>query len=160
MPADMSVLSICFLTCSIPQAWSRLSQNLTLLPLRRLSRVEPSSRDHSIVQPLLLFLFKILLPAEKPPWSIPETLPYPARHHLQLVPGSKHELAGMGLPPLLYSVSAIKHLNPELFSWFHYFLTRLGSLFSFSSKMPSRLKPGHESPRPAPTIWCPMWRLG
>ena len=51
---------------SLPQAWSRLSQNLTLLPLRRLSRVEPSSLDHSIVQPLLLFLFKILLPAERP----------------------------------------------------------------------------------------------
>jgi hypothetical protein len=28
--------------------------------------VEPSSLDHSIVEPLLLFLFKILLPAERP----------------------------------------------------------------------------------------------
>jgi hypothetical protein len=49
--------------CNLPPAWSRLSQTLTFLPLRRLPRVEPSSLDHSIVQPLSLFLFKILLSA-------------------------------------------------------------------------------------------------
>jgi hypothetical protein len=37
-------------------------------------------------------------------------------------------------------------------SWFHYFSTCLGSLFSFSSRLPPRLKPGHESRRPAPTV--------
>ena len=66
--------------------------------------MEPSSLDHSIVQPLSLFLFKILLPAERPPGAIPETTPYPAHHPLQLVPGSKDELdelAGMDSPPLL-----------------------------------------------------------
>jgi hypothetical protein len=36
-------------------------------------------------------------------------------------------------------------------SWFHYFSTHLGSLFSFSSSLPPRLEPGHESRRPAPT---------
>ena len=37
----------------------------------------------------------------------------------------------------------IKHLNLEQtsMSWFHYFSTRLDSLFSFSSKMPPRLEP-------------------
>jgi hypothetical protein len=35
------------------------------------------------------------------PGAIPETTPYPACHHLQLVPGSKDELVGMGLPPPL-----------------------------------------------------------
>jgi hypothetical protein len=47
----------------------------------------------------------------------------------------------------------IKHLNLEQtsMSWFHYFSTRLGSLFFFSSRLPPRLKPRHESRRPAPT---------
>ena len=78
--------------CINPPAWSRQSQTLTLLPLRRLPRVEPSSLDHSIVQPLLLFLLL------RGPWAIPETIPSPACHHLQLVPGSKDELAGMDFP--------------------------------------------------------------
>jgi hypothetical protein len=30
-------------------------------------------------------------------------------------------------------------------SWFHYFSTCLGSLFSFSSRLPPRLEPGHVS---------------
>ena len=64
--------------------------------------VEPSSLDHSIVQPLPLFLFKILLPAERPQsYSGDYALscaPYPACHHLQLVPVSKDEVAGMLLP--------------------------------------------------------------
>ena len=51
--------------CNLPQPRSRLSQTLTLLSLRLL-RVEPSSLDYSIVLPMLLFLFKILLPAERP----------------------------------------------------------------------------------------------
>ena len=63
--------------------------------------MEPSSLDHSIVQPLSLFLCKILLPAERPPGAILVITPYSACHHLQLVPGSKDELVGMGLPPLL-----------------------------------------------------------
>jgi hypothetical protein len=50
----------------------------------------------------------------------------------------------------------VKHLNLEQtsMSWFHYFSTRLDSLFSFSSKLPPRLEPGHESHRPAPTQLC------
>ena len=43
-------------------AYSRLSQNLTLLPPRILPRVELSSLVHCIVQPLQLFPFMILLP--------------------------------------------------------------------------------------------------
>ena len=43
-------------------AYSRLSQNLTLLPPRILPRVELSSLVHCIVQPLKLFPFMILLP--------------------------------------------------------------------------------------------------
>jgi hypothetical protein len=73
-----------------------------LLPLKRLSRVEPSSLDHSIVLPLLLFLFKILLPAERPLGAILETMPYSALHHLQLVPGSKDESAGIDFSHLFY----------------------------------------------------------
>jgi hypothetical protein len=89
-----------------PPAWSRLSQTLTLLPLKRLPRVEPSSLDHSIVQPLRLFLLL------RGPWAIPETTPYPARLHLQLVPDSKNELVGMGLPPPPFiSTFAIKYLS-------------------------------------------------
>jgi hypothetical protein len=42
-----------------------------------------------------MFLFKVQLPAERPPGAIPETTPYPAHHQLQLVPGSKDELVGM-----------------------------------------------------------------
>lgn len=39
-------------------------------------------------------------------------MPYPARQHLQLVPGSKDEFKGMGLPtPLFISAVAIKHLS-------------------------------------------------
>jgi hypothetical protein len=73
----------------------------TLLPLRRLPRVEPASLDHSIVQPL-----SMLLPAEsRPSYSGDYILPYPTRGHLQL--GSKDELAGMALPPPLKSMSAI-----------------------------------------------------
>jgi hypothetical protein len=63
--------------------------------------VEPSSLDHSIVEPQSLFLFKILLSAEQP-GAIPETMPYPACHHLQLVSGPKDELAGMDFLPLLF----------------------------------------------------------
>ena len=88
--------------------------------------MEPASLDHSIFQPLSL------LPAGSQP-SFPETTPYPACGHLQL--GSKDELEGMGLPSPLESTYAIKHLNLEQtsMSWFHYFLTLLDSLFSFSS---------------------------
>ena len=73
--------------------------------------MEPSSLDHSIVQPLSLFLFKILLQL-RGPRAILETMPYPAGHHLQLFPGSKDELAGIGLPPpFLISAFAIKYLS-------------------------------------------------
>ena len=65
--------------------------------------MEPSSLDHSIVQPLSLFLFKILLPAERP-GAIPESRLRPILHisHLKMVSGSKNESAGDGPPPLLY----------------------------------------------------------
>ena len=76
--------------------------------------MEPSSLDHSIVQPLSLFLFKILLQL-RGPRAILETMPYPAGHHLQLFPGSKDELAGIGLPPpFLISAFAIKYLSLDL----------------------------------------------
>jgi hypothetical protein len=61
-----TLLLIMSMYCSLPQPRSRLIQNLTLLPLMRLPRVEPSCLDGSIVQPLLLFSFKTLLPAERP----------------------------------------------------------------------------------------------
>jgi hypothetical protein len=66
--------------------------------------VEPASLDRPIVLPLSLFLFKILLPAERPPGAILETTPYSAGHHLQLVPGSKDELVGMDFSPPFYKV--------------------------------------------------------
>ena len=72
--------------CNLPQPRSRLSQTLTLLSLRLL-RVEPSSLDHSIVQPLI--------PAERPLcYSGDYTLSCMSSPglHLQLVPGSKNEL--------------------------------------------------------------------
>ena len=53
--------------------------------------MEPSSLDHSIVQPLLLFSFKILLLAGRL---------HPILHLGRLQLGSKDELAGMGLLPL------------------------------------------------------------
>jgi hypothetical protein len=87
--------------CVNPPAWSRQSQTLTLLPLRRLPRVEPSSQDHSIVQPLQLFL---LLRGR---WAIMETTPYPACSYLQLVPDSKNEL--VGVPPPIPTYKHICH---------------------------------------------------
>jgi hypothetical protein len=36
------------------------------------------------------------------PRAIAETTSYPTRQHLHLVPGSKDELVGMGLPPTFY----------------------------------------------------------
>jgi hypothetical protein len=55
---------------------------------------------------------------------------------------------------LFISADFIKHLSLEQtsLSWFQYFSTLPDSLFSFSSKMPPRLEPGHESPRPAPAL--------
>ena len=67
-PGEKLVLYFSVLiNCNLQQAWSWLSQTSTLLPLRRLPRVEPAFLDHSIVQPLALFLFKILLPAGRSP---------------------------------------------------------------------------------------------
>ena len=55
----------------------------------------------------------------------------------------------------------IKHSNLEQtsMSWFYYFSTCLGSLFSFSSRLPPRLEPGHESCRPPQHAWeqCTFW---
>ena len=67
---------------------------------------------------------------------------------------------GMGFP--LYKRRLfIKHLNLDQtsMSCFHYFSTRLGSLFSFSSRLPPRLEPGHESCRPPQHAWeqCTFW---
>jgi len=57
------------INCSLPQPWSRLIQTLTLLPLRRLHRVEPSDLDGSICSsPRLCFLLKC-------PLDVPETHP-------------------------------------------------------------------------------------
>ena len=97
---------------------------MTLLPLRRLYRVEPSSLDHSIVLPLPLFLFKILLPAERPV--------------LHVITCSWFQAPRMNrwewtFSPFLYKVcSPTLKLNLEQtsMSWFHYFSTRLGSLLS------------------------------
>ena len=68
LPPRKSCSSI-VITCSLPQPWSRLIQTLTLLPLRRLPRGEPSDLDVSICSsPRLCFLLK-------GPWDIPETHP-------------------------------------------------------------------------------------
>jgi hypothetical protein len=65
------------------------------MPIRRLSRVEPSSLDHSVL-PLPLFLFKILLPAERPQSYSGD---YTLSSMSSLVPGSKDELAEMDFSP-------------------------------------------------------------
>jgi hypothetical protein len=126
---------------------------LTLLPLRRFSRVERSSLDHSIASHSRCFSSRYCY-LLRGPGAIPVTMPYPAHHHLQLVPGSKDELAGIDFTPSFIKRVAIKNLNLEQTSclWLHYFSTRLGSLFSFSSKMPSRLEPRHVSCWPTPTV--------
>ena len=109
--------------------------------------MEPSSLDHSIVQPLLLFLFKILLPAERPPRAIPETTPYPAHHHLQLVPSSKDELVGISLPAFLPFISAfvIKHLNPDQNIVLAPFLSRPPSFPFFKCQPATQVYPVHVS---------------
>ena len=124
-----------------PPAWNRLIQILTLLPLRRLPRVEPSCLDDSIVLP----------PATAPPrhcymlrgpWAILETTPYPALSHLKLVPGSKNGLLGGWTSPPLYKHSFLLNIwalikNLDLAPFF----SQQSSFLSFSSSLPPRYTP-------------------
>jgi hypothetical protein len=99
--------------CDLHTAWSWLNQTLTLLPLRRLPRVEPASLDHSIVQPLSL------LPAGKPP-------SYSGHYTLQVVTCSWAPRMNWWewASPFLYKV------HPPLNIWTLNRLACLGSIIS------------------------------
>jgi hypothetical protein len=126
---------------------------LTLLPLRRLPRVEPSSLYHSTVQPLLLFLFKILLPAERP-WSYSRD--YALSCTCSWFQAPRLNKQGMGLPLFFISRIPIKPLSLEQtsLSWFPIFLHLPRFPLLFQLWLLPRLELGHESHRSAPTIWC------
>jgi hypothetical protein len=132
--------------CNLRSAWSCLSQTLTLLPLGRLPRVEPSSLDHSIVQPLLLFLFKILLPAgRRPSYSWDHTLSFtwsPAA-------GSRLQewIGGNGpLPPSFISTFAIEHLSLDQNIVLAPFLSCQPSFPLFQPQFASQVKPSSCEP--------------
>ena len=90
------------------------------------------------------------------PWAILETTPYPACHHLQLVPGTKNGLARMPLPSykhrlLLNIWDLIRNLDLALF------FSRPPNFWLFSSCLPPRNNPGpcaaHNSLAPRPGTW-------
>ena len=104
-------------------AYSRLSQNLTLLPPRILPRVELSSLVHCIVQPLQLFPFMILLPTvRKLNYSRDDTL------SCNSSPAASSRLQGCigrnGTHPSHFiSTFAIKHLSfDQEIDWAPFFL--------------------------------------
>jgi hypothetical protein len=74
-------------------------------------------------------------------------MPYPARHHLQLVPGSKDELVGMDLlpPPLFISAFAIKHLSLDQNIVLAPFLSRSPSFPFFQHRPATQVYPIHVS---------------